>query len=80
LTLPAALAIRDEAVAAAFCKADPSKTEQAIVWDAMVACLDEAEAYLDGIAGQARCEARLFAPMPDPLLALVDETRQLSGG
>jgi geranylgeranyl pyrophosphate synthase len=80
LTLPAALAIRDDAVAAVFCKPEPSKAEQAVVWDAMVACLDEAEAYLDGIAGEARLEARLFAPMPDPLLALVDETRQLSGG
>jgi geranylgeranyl pyrophosphate synthase len=80
LTLPAALAIRDDAVAAAFCKPETSKTEQAMVWDAMVACLDEAEAYLDGIAAEARREAELFAAMPEALLALVDETRQLSGG
>jgi geranylgeranyl pyrophosphate synthase len=80
LTLPAALAIRDEAAAAVFCKPEPSEAEHAVLWDAMVACLGEAEAILDEIAGEARREARLFGPMPEPLLALVDETRQLSGG
>jgi geranylgeranyl pyrophosphate synthase len=80
LTLPAALAIRDEAVAAVFCKTEPTEVELAMLWDAMVARLDEAEAYLDRIAAEARHEAQLFGAVPDALLALVDETRQLSGG
>ena len=41
--------------------------------------LPDAEAYLDQIADEARTEARLFAVHPAPLLALIDQTRKLSG-
>jgi len=38
----------------------------------------DAEAYLDEIAHEAREEAVLRASNPEPLLALVEHTRQLS--
>ncbi len=78
LTLPAALAIRDEAIGALFCKPDPSHAELDWLSTAFAAQLGDAEAYLDRIAEEARIEARLFAPRPAPLLALVDHTRRLS--
>jgi len=78
LTLPAALAIRDPKVGALFCKPDPSPSELALLAQAFAARLDEAEAYLDRIAEEARKEARLFAARSDGLLALVDQTRRLS--
>lgn len=40
--------------------------------------LPEAEETLDSIAEEARAEARRAAPDPEPLLALLDHTRQLS--
>jgi geranylgeranyl pyrophosphate synthase len=79
LTLPAALAIRDPAIGALFCKPDPDNEDLGAIARAFAARLPEAEAYLDQIAEEARTEARLFAVDPAPLLALIDQTRKLSG-
>ena len=79
LTLPAALAIRDPAIGALFCKPDPDMTDLAAIASAFAARLPEAEAYLDLIAEEARTEACLFSVDPTPLLALIDQTRRLSG-
>ena len=46
--------------------------------EACRAQLDEAETVLDRIADSARAEAEQFARRPEPLLALVDQVRQLS--
>ena len=78
LTLPAALAIRDPVVAATFCKPDPDPLDLSALAEAFATRLPEAEAYLDGIADEARKEARLFSVDPTPLLALVEQTRRLS--
>ena len=43
-----------------------------------VASLPEAEAYLDRIAEEGRTEARSMAANPAPLIALIEQTRQLS--
>ena len=77
LTLPAALAIGDPEVARAF--ADPADGSLGFLAGAFRAKLPDAEACLDGIAEEARTEARLLAADPCPLLALVDRTRTLSG-
>ena len=79
LTLPAALAIRDPSIAALFCRPEPDPEELNAIACAFADRLPEAEAYLDRIAEEARAEARLFAVNPAPLLALIDETRRLSG-
>lgn len=79
LTLPAALAIRDPEIGALFCKPDPDMTDLAAIASAFAARLPEAEAYLDLIAEEARTEACLFSVDPTPLLALIDQTRRLSG-
>jgi geranylgeranyl pyrophosphate synthase len=79
LTLPAALAIRDPKIGALFCKPDPDMTDLAAIASAFAARLPEAEAYLDLIAEEARTEACLFSVDPTPLLALIDQTRRLSG-
>lgn len=76
LTLPAALAIRDAATARMF--ANPTDEELPRLAEAFQAKIPEAEAYLDRIAEEARTEARLFAPYPAGLLALIDQTRQLA--
>ncbi len=76
LTLPAALAIADPAIARAF--ADPADADLGLLATAFRAKLPEAEAELDRIAEEARREARL-APDPAPLLTLVERTRALSG-
>jgi geranylgeranyl pyrophosphate synthase len=80
LTLPAALAIRDPAVAALFQEPKPSDDQLAAMAMAFRARLPEADRYLDAIASEARQEARLFAPNPAPLLALVEQTRRLASG
>ncbi|MFL5282633.1 MAG: polyprenyl synthetase family protein [Rhodopila sp.] len=78
LTLPAALAIRDPAIAEIFC--DPqNERDIATLGRSFEAQLLEAEAQLDEIAEQARMEARLFAEDPAPLLRLIEQTRRLSG-
>lgn len=79
LTLPAALAIRDRAVGALFSKADPDSRDLRDLADAFAAELPAAEAYLDEIAEEARTEARVFSSNPAPLMALIDQTRRLSG-
>jgi geranylgeranyl pyrophosphate synthase len=76
LTLPAALAIRDPAAARIFC--DPEGGDLAELGRHFVARLPEAEAYLDKIAEEGRTEARSFAANPTPLIALIEQTRQLS--
>jgi geranylgeranyl pyrophosphate synthase len=78
LTLPAALAIRDPAIAPLFCS--PSDRDLEALSCAFHKQIPEAEAYLDSIADEAKTEARLFARNPDPLLRLVDHTRRLSTG
>jgi geranylgeranyl pyrophosphate synthase len=76
LTLPAALAIRDPAAARIFC--EPEKGDLAALGRHFVAMLPEAELYLDKIAEEGRTESRSFAADPAPLLALIEQTRQLS--
>ena len=76
LTLPAALAIRDPEIARIFC--DPQESDFELLAAAFHDRLPEAEAYLDGLAEEAAAEARLFAADPDPLLVLIQHTRQLS--
>jgi len=78
LTLPVAFAIRDPDVRARFCRPDPTQEDLTALARATVAQLSEAERYLDGIANEAREEARSYARTPAPLLALVDHVRQLS--
>jgi geranylgeranyl pyrophosphate synthase len=78
LTLPAALAIRDEHVRELFGIDDDDPVRLATLADACRAQLEEAEAVLDGIADSARAEATQFADDAGPLLALVDQVRQLS--
>jgi geranylgeranyl pyrophosphate synthase len=78
LTLPAAFAIADARVAAIFCNTNPSHDDLCALATAFRETLPRAEAYLDGIAEEARQEARRFAPRPEPLLALIEQTRQLS--
>lgn len=79
LTLPAALAIREPAIRSLFCRPDPDARDLSALAAAFAAQLPEAEACLDAIAAEARREARVFAADPAPLLALVDQTRTLSG-
>ncbi len=76
LTLPAALAIRDERVAELFVSTDSGATE--VMLRAFEAQVPQAENYLDGIALQAKREAELFAEDPGGLIALVDKVRSLS--
>ena len=78
LTLPAALAIRDPEIQTLFCKPNPTEQDLSRLTQAFKAKLPEAEQQLDKIADEAREEAALFASNPEPLLALVDHTRQLS--
>jgi geranylgeranyl pyrophosphate synthase len=78
LTLPAALAIRDPEVAALFQVDDDDPERLAALAGAFRAQLDDAEAVLDRIAESARAEAKRFADDAEPLLALVDQVRQLS--
>jgi geranylgeranyl pyrophosphate synthase len=78
LTLPAALAIRDERIRELFLIADDDPDRLATLAEACRAQLDDAEQVLDRIAASARAEAKQFAANPAPLLALVDHVRQLS--
>jgi len=78
LTLPAALAIRDSAIAELFCKPHPSPQELAEVAAAMRAKLPEAEHHLDKLAAEAKQEAHSHSANPAPLVALVEHTRELS--
>lgn len=78
LTLPAALAIRDPEIRELFCKVEPTESDLSGIARAVTAQVPAAEAYLDGLAAEARDEAVASAPNPDPLLALVHHTRQLT--
>jgi geranylgeranyl pyrophosphate synthase len=78
LTLPAALAIRDPQISHLFAIDDDDPQRLATIATAQRATLDEAETVLDRIADSARAEAREFAVDQAPLLALVDQVRQLS--
>lgn len=78
LTLPAALAIRSARVAALFRKPRPAARDLRAMAAAFRARLDEAERHLDAIADETREQARTSASNPEPLLALVEHTRQLS--
>jgi geranylgeranyl pyrophosphate synthase len=78
LTLPAAFTIRDPNIRALFCKQNPTSQELAKIAQAMKARLPEAEQYLTSIADKAREEAHLYAVHPEPLLALIEHTEQLS--
>jgi geranylgeranyl pyrophosphate synthase len=78
LTLPAAFAIRDPDIQTLFCKPQPTARELEDIVGAMQAKLPEAELYLDKIAADARQEAQWYAANPEPLLALVEHTRQLA--
>ena len=78
LTLPAAFAIRDSRIRTLFCKPNPEREELDETALAIRARVADAEAYLDGIADEARAEAFTRARNPEPLFALIDHTRQLS--
>jgi geranylgeranyl pyrophosphate synthase len=78
LTLPAALAIRDAGIRELFCVDDDDPDRLALLAQAFAAQLEDAEAVLDGVAESARAEAKRFADDAEPLLALVDQVRQLS--
>jgi geranylgeranyl pyrophosphate synthase len=78
LTLPAALAIRDPRTRDLFLLEDDDQQRLAVLAGACRAQLDPAESALDGIAEEARAEARRATDEPEPLLALVEEIRQLS--
>jgi geranylgeranyl pyrophosphate synthase len=78
LTLPAALAIRDPEVRELFVLDDDDPDRLATLADAFRAQLGDAEVVLDRIADAARTEAEQFADEPEPLLALVEQVRQLS--
>jgi geranylgeranyl pyrophosphate synthase len=78
LTLPAALAIRDEGIRTLFLMDDDDPERLASLADACRAQLDDAEEVLDRVADMARAEATQFARDPEPLLVLVDQVRQLS--
>ena len=58
--------------------ANPAREELDEIAQAIRARVPDAEAYLDGIADEARAEAFTRAPNPEPLFALIDHTRQLS--
>jgi geranylgeranyl pyrophosphate synthase len=78
LTLPAALAIRDPQIRELFTNGEGPERLR-VVGEACLAQLEEAEHVLDGIADGARAEAARFADDAAPLVALVDQVRQLSG-
>jgi geranylgeranyl pyrophosphate synthase len=78
LTLPAALAIRDERIGELFLLDDDDPERLVTLAQACREQLDEAERVLDGIADSARAEATEFADDPETLLALIDQVRQLS--
>jgi geranylgeranyl pyrophosphate synthase len=78
LTLPAALSIRDARMRELFLIDDEDPQRLATLAEACRAQLDDAERVLDRIADSARAEAGQFADDAEPLLALVDQVRQLS--
>lgn len=78
LTLPAAFAIRDGQIRNLFGKDRPTPMDLNRIARANRKRVQQAEAYLDQIAEEARMEALSRALNPEPLLALISYTRQLS--
>ncbi len=78
LTLPAAFAVRDPRIRELFGIDDDDQDRLAALRDAYRASLADAETELDRIAEAARAEAEQFAENAEPLLALVEQVRQLS--
>ncbi len=78
LTLPAALAIRDDSIRELFCNPGPSREVLQRLALAYRAQIPDAELHLDEIADRARRQARDYSVFPEPLIALVDHTRHLS--
>lgn len=80
LTLPAALAIRDNSVRDVFCKPKRTRKDLAFLRKAFSAVLPEAERVLDRIAESAVRAARQCTAEPAHLILLISYTRRLSGG
>jgi geranylgeranyl pyrophosphate synthase len=78
LTLPAAFAIRDPELRELFGVDDDDPDRLRALRNAYQASLGDAEAELDRIAHAARAEAQGFGDDGQPLLALVEQVRQLS--
>jgi hypothetical protein len=78
LTLPASLAIQDPQICDMFCSEAPSSAQLEAIKQAMIAQLPAADAHLDQLAADARWEAQINTSNPEPLLKLVDYTRELS--
>jgi geranylgeranyl pyrophosphate synthase len=78
LTLPAALAIRDPHVRELFLRDDHAQDRFAALALAYQERLEDAELVLDEIAREACGEAARASQQPAPLVALVEEVRQLS--
>jgi geranylgeranyl pyrophosphate synthase len=78
LTLPAAIAVQKPATAALF--RQPLNGKVALLQARLADALPEAERYLDRLAHAAIAEARRQAAHPEPLVALVRQTRALSTG
>lgn len=76
LTLPAAIAMRDPAMAVLFAAKDQSAVAE--ITARLVQALPEAERYLDRLATEAEQEAHAHARFPGPLLQLIRYTRTLS--
>ncbi|UCH64122.1 MAG: polyprenyl synthetase family protein [Fidelibacterota bacterium] len=76
LTLPAAIAIRDPAVAVQF--RNPTKDGVKFLKHKLESALPEAERYLNSIAEDAAREANTMALNPEPLITLIQHTRRLS--
>jgi geranylgeranyl pyrophosphate synthase len=79
LTLPAAIAVREPRTRELFVTDDDDERRFQELARAFRAQLETAESMLDGIAEEARAEARRSAYDPTIPLALVEEIRQLSG-
>jgi hypothetical protein len=76
LTLPVAIAIRDPNVEVLFSNPTPDGLKELVA--RVAGALPAAEAYLDRLAGEAIAEATRVVKNPEPLVALVQNTRQLS--
>ena len=80
LTLPAALAIeKNKDICELFCKDSRTPKDKETLRTAFYDQLGAAEGELDKIRAQAEDEARFSAAFPEPLLALIDYVRPLSG-
>ena len=78
VTLPAAIAVRDPEIRDLFGVYDDDPVRLARSSEAVVRNSTRRSGLLDRVADSAREEALHFAAAPEPLLALVDQVRQLS--